>query len=1178
MQIRSPQRLTSSIDIVDRASSIGHSETHVHGALVSIDLNCPADLFYGRKNLVAKFSLSFTTQIQDGFHKSIAIQHAKVDYFRADNDMRKLVNGFKLPAPEIKGDYKDGKADIEIPQPNAHETNYSGNIRIIVLLDAYPSNMNVSASLSILSTADGSSRPSRAFNSVTHPQIAPSPSEERLQRLLCWTAGLGYEKLFAAYLDQEPSILDMEDEFGMTPFSCAALAGKTSVIQQALQHGGCISAREKTERGPSPLEAAARSKDPGIFDSFLIFLKYYETIDNDIFEPGEKSRLGKTPALSATEIEQELNTAVRGEQTATITKLIGMLLAHQVEHIKDDWLAHQMLQAAEKGALCLVQVLISCGANVKSEIAVQDRYGNEQRKTPLLGAIENDRIKVAKFLISHGAGNQDALHAAVMRKQHNTIRALLQVGIPVDKDATKKLLSIATDNRDSTTLMLLKLEDGTGELATSDTLDQEVDKLFEATVVDFIDDRSTKFSELTVSELMKKKPDFFKVSGKTNFKWFHLPANNMKWVEALIRKIYHYEPLLVYKVLEPKRWVKRQHEGEHNSAHARFMLPTCFDFSEAFEDKKKIGNDNKDKHVVLFMPYLYWDEQKTMNRRSELLAAYYSDLSEGETTSSIKFPPGTPKEEKLLRRYLFSGDNGKPHSRHVLHIRRTLDQSLYHNLKDTIIRDADQTVHRYQKKLNKKKREDEPLAAIMVDQLWLWILVGQSGKADTIVTCFPSRDWSDVGMNTTEPAETKPILDQRRTTDVLQITKSYIQHRPNAVKTPYDLAGVIASRCSRALLDHSTDMINFAEVYENSISDIMNEETLLFNRFNNLMQTRTKRMDGFITEHKTENKSEKYSAYQGLADQIMDDIQLVQSREMIPEISAEYCEVHRQYTLESEIPNVGEIKKLESKMNDDDKKEHLIKLLEKFGRFYVLDITREITLLSQIKDIQDELQMMEKVFAEQKDVLEMMDRIVHNMKQASSDRNGDVIAREVMAKPPPLMISGSNRAEGTNSEELQNDLDTYDDSNNDSIFGDLSSLVELKQKQNNMIDTRTARLQAEQAHSMTLEAEKQSKTLMVFTIVTIVFLPLSFIAAFFAIPTKEFDNNSLTLGFVSKVTFPASAAISLLFIAVGFSVSYWRSVIGRIHVMVHNLRNKSTRHFNRNGNDTAPLEKVVTYK
>lgn len=55
--------------------------------------------------------------------------------------------------------------------------------------------------------------------------------------------------------------------------------------------------------------------------------------------------------------------------------------------------------------------------------------------------------------------------------------------------------------------------------------------------------------------------------------------------KALFGKIYHEDPSLAYKVLEPKRWVKRQHEGERGSPHARFMMPGCHDLSEAFKNE-----------------------------------------------------------------------------------------------------------------------------------------------------------------------------------------------------------------------------------------------------------------------------------------------------------------------------------------------------------------------------------------------------------------------------------------------------------------------------------------------------------------------------------------------------------------------------------------------------------------
>lgn len=212
------------------------------------------------------------------------------------------------------------------------------------------------------------------------------------------------------------------------------------------------------------------------------------------------------------------------------------------------------------------------------------------------------------------------------------------------------------------------------------------------------------------------------------------------------------------------------------------------------------------------MPYLHWDYEVAMQKRSEYLAPKLSSSKkQPDTEESV-----LQRQTLLIEQYLLPELNRDRKPRHLLHVRRTLDQSLYYNLKDTKIRDADQTVHRYQIKLKQEKKSGNvPLTAIMVDQLWLWILLDPSGKAQTVVTCFPSRDWLDVNEPNGE------ILDPQRTTDVLQTTKSYIQQRPDAVKTPYDLAGVIASRCSRALLDHSTDMLDFAEVYENSISDIV---------------------------------------------------------------------------------------------------------------------------------------------------------------------------------------------------------------------------------------------------------------------------------------------------------------------------------------------------------------------
>lgn len=244
----------------------------------------------------------------------------------------------------------------------------------------------------------------------------------------------------------------------------------------------------------------------------------------------------------------------------------------------------------------------------------------------------------------------------------------------------------------------------------------------------------------------------------------------------------------------------------------------------------------------------------------------------------------------------------------------------------------------------------------------------------------------------------------------------------------------------------------------------MNEETVLFNRFNTLMKTRTQMMKGFeekLSEPESTSTSKEARSYQDLVRVIMEDKKWLQEQTEIPSIYVKHYQEYRKYTLETEIPSMEEIKKLETNTHGrgkreqktpeqeeeekNKKKEYLIKLLEKFGRFYVLDITREITLLSQIKDIQDELEMMEKVFIEQKEVLEAMDRIIQSMQRSNLGSDDEVKAGNLDARSHPRYILNRKNTEGEHYDELS--------SSDSSILGDVysssSSSGKSQKKKNN---------------------------------------------------------------------------------------------------------------------------------
>lgn len=95
------------------------------------------------------------------------------------------------------------------------------------------------------------------------------------------------------------------------------------------------------------------------------------------------------------------------------------------------------------------------------------------------------------------------------------------------------------------------------------------------------------------------------------------------------------------------------------------------------------------------------------------------------------------------------------------------------------------------------------------------------------------------------------------------------------------------------------------------------------------------------------------------------------------------------------------------------------------------------------------------------------------------------------------------------------------------IYHSITDLLDLKQKHANAFEARFARDQA-------AGTTRQSKTIMVFTIVTIVFLPLSFITSIFTINMKEFQN--LDLAYVARYTFGVGFAISIPLILVALSV------------------------------------------
>ncbi|KAI1876265.1 uncharacterized protein JN550_001761 [Neoarthrinium moseri] len=145
-------------------------------------------------------------------------------------------------------------------------------------------------------------------------------------------------------------------------------------------------------------------------------------------------------------------------------------------------------------------------------------------------------------------------------------------------------------------------------------------------------------------------------------------------------------------------------------------------------------------------------------------------------------------------------------------------------------------------------------------------------------------------------------------------------------------------------------------------------------------------------------------------------------------------------------------------------------------------INEEIKLLDDIKDIRDELNMIRTIFETQ--IAAARDPYMFRIfSMLVTNRLGDIARLDQFA-------SRTQEA--------------------------LSHILDLKQKQTN----------AEEAHFLSvqnIESGKQSRAIMTFTVVTIIFAPLSFLTSFFAIQIVDFPT--LTLGFVLQYLFPLGFAV-----------------------------------------------------
>lgn len=243
-----------------------------------------------------------------------------------------------------------------------------------------------------------------------------------------------------------------------------------------------------------------------------------------------------------------------------------------------------------------VDLLISNGASLDPK--------SDGRWTPLINAADKGYATIVSKLLAAGADvnaqtstHMTALHWAASNGHQEVVKILLdrpETNLAIKDNEERTPMICAAEGRHNRIVSMLSPARQAHRLSESA---REATKKFEATIVDFGEFQEMKWQKRDVSQKKPQlvfKPTVFdllygwnekedkptvpvltkNIKWKPHFRWIHLPANNIAWIETLLAKSFiegGHRDVEGFKALG--KCFDQEHRGP--LAHANFMRTYC---------------------------------------------------------------------------------------------------------------------------------------------------------------------------------------------------------------------------------------------------------------------------------------------------------------------------------------------------------------------------------------------------------------------------------------------------------------------------------------------------------------------------------------------------------------------------------------------------------------------------
>ncbi|KAK1776228.1 hypothetical protein QBC45DRAFT_222384 [Copromyces sp. CBS 386.78] len=598
---------------------------------------------------------------------------------------------------------------------------------------------------------------------------------------------------------------------------------------------------------------------------------------------------------------------------------------------------------------------------------------------------------------------------------------------------------------------------------------------------------------------------------KNQLRYFHLQANNMKWVEDAIARYYGEASGLdrqrstflrergmskptdrlsnTEKLLKRELWhgQERGGIGTHLPPHARQIRPRCAVVPSAPRTHPTLGlpmTPPNTNDVVLFMPYLHWEIEKRLTRMTNVMR---KTRQQKEETYYM--------ERQNKRRGTWGSVVDKVITARVLRQDSIPD--------DTFISD--------------KAMDDAPSwrpSSRLGTYLW------HAAKLFQLID--EAADWRLIndhlyGESSLHPRRTLEQYSSWTAEDTTKRDRQQVVYRGTWMKNDLESIPrvVMVDQLWMWILDENTIITAFPRRWGRNKPD-------------------PSAVHRAIRDYMASVDERQIESIYDLALIIIDECSKVIFDRTKPDLRPEVVDIFG-----SAISKIAE-KKTESyerfgrdvkRMNTEDPLQTSEELLRKS-----LNIKYEWSVLMEAQNVIDQLQIMQEIFTQQITIMADFEKVLRGLINLNPGLSPPGLHSTLERAGSLIADMKANRDELADLEKRQAKTRTQ-----------IRELLDMKQQQSGIIEAKAGIRRAD-------ESVLQGRSIVVFTVVTIFFLPLSFFATMFGMNARELNDGHMTIGnqlLLMHLTVFPSLGITILSLALAFSTRArnlifggWRSFMG----------------------------------